>query len=50
MGLTAAVRLQQRLAAATVTLLAEQVADDTTSAGAAGLWKPYAISGTPAER
>lgn len=49
MGLTAAVRILEALPAAQLTVVAEQVASNTTSEGAAGLWKPFAISGTPAE-
>ena len=45
-GLTSALRLLQRLPAAAVTIIAEKVATETTSEGAAGLWKPYAITGT----
>jgi FAD dependent oxidoreductase len=49
-GLTSALRLLQRSPQAEVTLIADKLAIDTTSSGAAGLWKPYAISGTSAEK
>ena len=49
-GLTSALHLLQRFPDAEVTLIAENFAIDTTSEGAAGLWKPFAISGTPAEK
>lgn len=48
-GLTSALALLRRLPDAHVTIIAEKVADDTTSEGAAGLWKPFALSGTPPE-
>jgi hypothetical protein len=51
MGIASAVRLQRRLPpGASVTIIAPKIGADTTSEGAAGLWKPYAISGTPPER
>jgi len=45
-GLTTALRVYETLPTASVTIAAEKIATDTTSEGAAGLWKPYAISGT----
>lgn len=41
-GRTAALRIKQALPGAAVTLVAEQY-DDTTSHGAAGLWKPFTL-------
>ncbi|KAL4531492.1 hypothetical protein Ndes2526B_g04395 [Nannochloris sp. 'desiccata'] len=49
-GLTCALRLLQRSPHAKVTLICSKLATETTSAGAAGLWKPYAISGTSPEK
>lgn len=43
-GRTAALRIKQSLPGAAVTLVAEQY-DDTTSHGAAGLWKPFTLVG-----
>jgi hypothetical protein len=48
-GLTCALRLLER-SPAEVTLITDKLAIDTTSAGAAGLWKPYAIGGTSPEK
>lgn len=45
-GLTSALRVFERIPEASVTIFAEKVATDTTSEGAAGLWKPYAVTGT----
>jgi glycine/D-amino acid oxidase-like deaminating enzyme len=42
-GLSAAVRVLDRLPAARLTIVAEEVAAGTTSVGAAGLWKPFAV-------
>lgn len=47
-GLTSAVQLLERLPGLRVTLLAEHFGADTTSYGAGGLWKPYALGSTPA--
>ncbi|KAL4447951.1 hypothetical protein ABPG75_005170 [Micractinium tetrahymenae] len=47
-GRTAALRIKQALPGAAVTLVAEKY-DDTTSHGAAGLWKPFTLGDTPAE-
>jgi len=49
-GLTSALRLLQRSPEAEVTLICSKLGTETTSAGAAGLWKPYAISGTSPEK
>lgn len=49
-GLTTALRVHERFPAAQVTIIAEKLATETTSEGAAGLWKPYAITGTPSEK
>jgi len=49
-GLTSALRLLQRSPQAEVTLICSKLATETTSAGAAGLWKPYAVSGTSPEK
>ena len=48
-GLTTALRMYERFPTARLTVIAEKLATETTSEGAAGLWKPYAISGTPSE-
>jgi glycine/D-amino acid oxidase-like deaminating enzyme len=45
-GLTSAVRLQEAFPNSRITIIADKVANETTSEGAAGLWKPYALSGT----
>lgn len=45
-GLTTAVRLQETFPNSQITIIAEKIASDTTSEGAAGLWKPVALSGT----
>jgi hypothetical protein len=49
-GLTSALRLLETSPVAEVVLITDRLAIDTTSAGAAGLWKPYAISGTSPEK
>ena len=48
-GLTTALRLCNELPTAKVTVFAEKFEDETTSAGAAGLWEPYKLSDTPPE-
>ena len=46
-GLTSAWRLKQRFQdAVDVEIVAEKIASDTTSEGAGGLWKPFALTGT----
>lgn len=46
-GLTSALRLKQAFHDRDVRLMAENIAVNTTSEGAGGLWKPFALSGTP---
>ena len=48
-GLTSALRLCDELPTAKVTVLAEKLENETTTAGAAGLWEPYKLSDTPPE-
>jgi glycine/D-amino acid oxidase-like deaminating enzyme len=53
-GLTSALRLKQAFPSVPVQIIGERIAtaserDITTSEGAAGLWKPFALSGTPDE-
>ena len=48
-GLTSALRLCDELPTANVTVIAETFENETTSAGAAGLWEPYKLSDTPPE-
>ncbi|CAK0763482.1 hypothetical protein CVIRNUC_003062 [Coccomyxa viridis] len=50
MGLSVALRLRQEMPDVTVTLIADKWVSDTTSDGAAGLWEPYKLDETPAER
>jgi glycine/D-amino acid oxidase-like deaminating enzyme len=54
-GLTSALRLKREIPAVKLEVIGERIAsraapdDVTTSEGAAGLWKPFALSGTPDE-
>ena len=48
-GLTSAVRICEEVPQADVTIIAENFEQDTTSAGAAGLWEPYKLRDTPPE-
>lgn len=48
-GLTSALRICEELPGTKVTVIAERFDQDTTSAGAAGLWEPYKLSDTPPE-
>lgn len=48
-GLMSALRLKEAYEDVNIRLVAEHIAANTTSAGAGGLWKPFALSGTPAE-
>jgi len=48
-GLTSALRLAEAYPNASIEIVAEKVALDTTSEGAGGLWKPFALTGTPNE-
>lgn len=43
-GLTTALRLVQTFPRCHLTIVAEKLASETTSEGAAGLWKPFALS------
>ncbi|KAL6759933.1 hypothetical protein V8C86DRAFT_1199542 [Haematococcus lacustris] len=47
MGLTSALRVQQELPGAKVTVVAHTYGNTLTSAGAAGLWGPYKLANTP---
>ena len=49
-GLTSTLHLLQRHPTATVTLIAHKLAAETTSEGAGGLWKPFALSGTSPDK
>lgn len=46
-GLTSALRIKQQYPDASVTIIGEKIATETTSEGAGGLWKPFALTGTP---
>ncbi|KAF6258279.1 hypothetical protein COO60DRAFT_1139840 [Scenedesmus sp. NREL 46B-D3] len=46
-GLATALRLQQALPAARITVYADKFGSDLTSHGAAGVWQPYKLSETP---
>jgi D-amino-acid oxidase len=54
-GLTTALRLKRQIPSVDLQVVGEKIAsrtaasDPTTSEGAAGLWKPFALSGTPDE-
>lgn len=48
-GLISALRLKEAYENVDVQLVAENIAVNTTSAGAGGLWKPFALSGTSAD-
>ncbi len=48
-GLTSAIRLCEELPNAEVTVIADKFENETTTAGAAGLWEPYKLSDTPPE-
>lgn len=46
-GLSSATVIQERFPDLSVTLFAEKFSPGTTSDGAAGLWWPYLVAGTP---
>ncbi|WIA40322.1 hypothetical protein OEZ86_013690 [Tetradesmus obliquus] len=46
-GLATALRLQQALPSARLTIYADKFGSDLTSHGAAGVWQPYKLSETP---
>lgn len=48
-GLTSALRLKQSYPESSITVVAEKFSRETTSEGAGGLWKPFALTGTPDE-
>lgn len=48
-GLTTALRLCEEVQHVHVRVIADRFDEDTTSAGAAGLWEPYKLSDTPPE-
>lgn len=48
-GLTTALRLCKEVLDADISVVADKLEDETTSAGAAGLWEPYKLSDTPPE-
>ncbi|XP_019645689.1 PREDICTED: D-aspartate oxidase-like isoform X4 [Branchiostoma belcheri] len=48
-GLSSAVRIQQKVPGVQVTVLAEKFSPYTTSDGAAGFWEPYILNDTPPE-
>jgi len=47
-GLASALRISNEMDVR-VEIVAEKIAKETTSEGAGGLWKPYALTGTPAD-
>lgn len=50
-GATVAFRLQEQFGSSvSITILAEELSPNTTGDIAAGLWSPYTLGNTPAER
>jgi hypothetical protein len=49
-GLSVALKSIQNRPGVSVTVIAERHQTDTTSCGAGGLWEPYQVGGTPADK
>ncbi|GBF90713.1 D-aspartate oxidase [Raphidocelis subcapitata] len=49
-GLTSALQVLEQIPGSCVSVIAEQFHSDLVSAGAAGYWEPYKLSGTPQDK